>query len=295
MPVLERLRPLAITFFCGLGSFLAACGSGNTDTGVESAPSAVATEHEENGACSDEDEIALTRSPSTGHPSALYVPVEVAGSWGLLHLDSASARTVLFAPEASGWIEEYRWASLGCHERILPGVSGLGSMPDVDGQPVLGMAGADLLLEEPVLLDVARGILLRSPRDPSVAAGTLDVPHTIALGLYVVEATFDGAPVRLILDTGAGHTLWLSDRARPGEVDVVTQDALGQPLVLRQSTVTLGLGGASKQVPLVRTAKFGIVEELSKKMGIQLDGLVGLSALRMVWADSASGVLRVAM
>ncbi len=226
---------------------------------------------------------------------ALYVPVETMGKQGLLHLDTASAQSLLFAPGTSGWIDAYATARLGCSERTLPGYAGLGTLPDVEGRPVLGMGGADLLLREPTWLDVEGARLHRNPTAamPAQPDGGLDVPFRVVQGIVVVEALFDGKAVRLILDTGAGHTTFVDANPRPGETRVETVDALGNPLELFQSTIVLGLGRQSSVVTLVRAPRFDIVAQLSTALGVHLDGLLGLSALRSVYVDGERGLLQI--
>lgn len=226
---------------------------------------------------------------------ALYVPAFVGERASLLHLDSASSTTLLFARDATGWVSDYARATVGCETLSLPGYGGLGVLPDVEGRPVVGMMGADWLTAAPTLLDVDRGQLVRRPRDLGAVDGGVTVPYQLLGGKYLLDVTFDGKPVRVILDTGAGHTVFVDPTPRPGETEIVTEDALGNPLVLHQGTIELAVGGRSKVVTLLRATRFEILEQISAQLGVPIDGLIGLSALRAFYTDHARGVLTLAM
>jgi hypothetical protein len=245
--------------------------------------------------CPLEETIMLTSQQYDGETIALYAPVEVEATPGLFHVDTASLVTFLLAPDAGLWVEDYAKGSLGCRERSFPGRGGLGSLPDVDGLPVLGVAGADLFLQEPVLLDVEGARFIRNPSDLALVAEGTDLPYEVVGGVYVVDAMFDGEPVRLILDTGAGHSVWVNETPRPGEVELTTVDSLGNPLTVYQSTVELAVGGEVLEVTLLRAPVFDVVAALSEAMGVHIDGLIGLSALNALYSDEANGVLRAAL
>lgn len=244
--------------------------------------------------CTGEQALDLVRTEYAGSTLAFYVPVEAEGRSGLLHLDSAGAYTILFAPEAKGWVNDYANVRIGCELGRLPGYGGLAAMEDIEGRPVLGTMGADWFLAEPTLLDVAAGQLVRRPNGRSVT-GSFEVPYRVLQGAIVIDAIFDGKAVSAMLDTGSGHALIVDETPRPGETKITTSDALGNPLVVYQSTATLGIAGHEKVVPILRAAKFDILEELSNQMGVRIGGLVGLSSLRAIETDPAKGVLKLAL
>jgi hypothetical protein len=144
------------------------------------------------------------------------------------------------------------------------------------------MAGVDLLLAEPSLLDIDHARWIRNPEDVSMVRDGIDVPFAIHEGVVVFDATFDGKPVHAILDTGSASTVTIDETPRDGEVEYTTEDALGKPLKVYASSIELGLGGRTRTVPLLRAPGFYIVKTLGEQMHVELAGLIGLSSLHAI-------------
>ena len=160
---------------------------------------------------------------------------------------------------------------------------------------MLGSAGVDLLRGGPSLLDVRGKAWTRRPdaADLTAVDGAVSPPHVWDRGVIVVTAGLDGKPVRLVLDTGAGHSVWIGQQPRPGDVEVVTQDYLGRDLHLFQGTASLELGGVTRSLPVLRAPSFPGVEEDFAQRDIQ--GLLGLSAFDALFVDEPSGTLAIAL
>ncbi len=246
------------------------------------------------GACGDgEETLELVAAEESGIPVALYVPAEVDTRPALLHLDSASWATFVLLEGELRWVEGAATLRLGCEERLVPGMGGLGTMLDVAGLPVMGVAGADLLAATPTHLDVqARKLTRRPPIRPALDGGVA-VTHELVAGVFLVEAEFDDVPVNLILDTGSVHSLWLGVDPEPGDVEIVTEDSLGDPLHVWLGSVALQLGTDTRTVPVLRAPTFRVLEEFAAWLGREVQGLVGLSSIASLFVDPASGTLEI--
>jgi hypothetical protein len=194
----------------------------------------------------DPGEIALYGDPPSS-PLALYVPVVRDGAPAYLHLDSAGAYTLLLT-DAPGWVDDAGVVTLACDEVHLPGYGSLGALDPVGGVDVIGYLGADRLLDRVTLLDVAGRRLRWDPPDGGPVDGGVDVPFDEVQGVMMVDATFDGVPVRLLVDTGSGDSLWLGVDPEPGDQPVTTVEALGDPL-----TVYLGTRRSGSATPRPRS------------------------------------------
>jgi hypothetical protein len=237
------------------------------------------TDTEPEGTACAEDTLRLRATRWQGAPTALYVPARLDGEKVLFHLDSASAYTVLFAQGAElAWIEHAGDVTIGCLNLPLPGYAGLGRLPPVDGLPVVGMAGTDLLLRGPTAIDIAGATLTRHAQAPADWSEHASIPYELVHGEMLVDATFDGRPVRLVVDTGAAHAVWLGEPPQPGDVEVVTEDALGDPLSVWQGSATIGLTGSTWTAPMLRAERFAVLEAVEAQIGEPLDGLLGLSS-----------------
>lgn len=113
--------------------------------------------------------------------------------------------------------------------------------------------------------------------------------------MLIVTACLDGVERSLLVDTGAGHSLMLSEATRPNEVAITTQDALGQPLEVWNAPGVLELGGVRRRVPLLRAPKFDVLERLRERLGVPIDGLLGLTSIRALGWDPATKTLRVSL
>lgn len=231
-----------------------------------------------------------------GWPTSMYVEVTSAGQRGVLHVDTASPYTVLVSEDDEGFVFDAATIEIGCQQRRVATYRGpFGALPDVDGLPVLGSAGVDLFTEAPTLLNVVDGVLITNPNDDEQAAvrDAVEVQHEWAQDVVALRASFDGVQQRLILDTGSGHSVWLGEDRRDGDIEHVTEDYLGRPLTVYEGTVELGLGGQTFTLPILRAPTFPILEDWRERLGGDLGGLLGLSAIDALLIDKQAGTLRI--
>ena len=207
-----------------------------------------------------------------------------------MHVDTASAYSVLVLKPDAGWVDQAGVVSLNCAPWALPGF-GAPALPSVQGLEVLGSLGADIFQSQPMVFDVSRNEVRLGSSDGGVRA---DIE--LVQGVIVVKASFDGRPVRLLLDTGSSDSLWLGAPAKPGDQEVVTTDYLGRELRLYRGSVTLDLGRGPRTVPVFHAPSFPLLESLQMQLGTPLDGLLGLSsfsALGFSKFETGSSELRI--
>jgi hypothetical protein len=90
----------------------------------------------------------------------------------------------------------------------------------------------------------------------------------------------DGKDVRLILDTGSPHVVFLSSTPRAGETRIRGEDGNGEPLTLYESTIDISFGGGpARSVTVDRTESFPTLQKSIADIGEDISGLLGLSAL----------------
>ncbi|MCC7383824.1 MAG: hypothetical protein IT384_18425 [Deltaproteobacteria bacterium] len=147
------------------------------------------------------------------------------------------------------------------------------------GRPVVGVLGTPYFLEGTVLVDFERGSIGRV-RSFHPDSGWVSVPFQKQNNYIFVAARVDGRRVRLGFDTGAPDSLLIGERGRPGDVEALTNDAYGHPVRLfeRPSRIDLG-AGLSFSANVSRTPYFKSIEDSNRRMGIDAQGLLGLSAM----------------
>ncbi|MBT9554916.1 MAG: hypothetical protein IV100_02755 [Myxococcales bacterium] len=241
------------------------------------------------------DSLPLLAETYDGLTTALYAIGRVGATEGAFHLDSASYTSLLFLPVGTGWQDHAADVDFGCRDMPVPGWDGLGTLPNVQGFPVIGMAGIDLFRVAPTRLDVDDATITWEPTDFESRPGAVDLAHEWVQGQLLVEARFDGVDVTVVVDTGAAHSLWLGVEPEAGDVEVTTEDALGDPLTVWLGSATLGLGDESATVPIFRAPSFPVLEQTEARLGRKLGGLIGLSAMRRLYVDAAAGVVAVRM
>jgi hypothetical protein len=250
------------------------------------------------GACGSRESLPLHRIDWAGSPTSIYVEATYEGRDGVLHVDTASASTLVLGAGDAGWVTDAGTVTMGCRAYSVAGFFGkFQALPDVDGLPVLGSAGADRFLEVPALLDVTGRRWIRGPtaEDLGPVAAGVDPPFEIVQGTLLVRASFDGRPVRVLVDTGAGHLLWLGEPGKLGDLETMFYDYLGNQVRAYEGHVMLDLGGETRRLPVLRVPSFPGLEALRDSLGGDLHGLLGLSAIDAMQVDAERGVLRIVL
>lgn len=234
------------------------------------------------------------------------VPVTEDGKPSALLVDTGSPATYVWLPLPAGDAAAPDDAGLGPDEGIAPADASCGTEPDcvpdagsvtlacetleltgfpqaplepVAGRPVVGTIGDDMLLAQPAWLDLAgEQLVFHAPGDPfAQAVGWPATSMTRPYGYIRVEdVSFDGKPVKLLLDTGSPDCLWLGEEPAEGDVEIMGVDALGQPVVMYVSQVTVSIGTWSKTVQVFKVPSFPYFQPLATAAGVQ--GLFGVSA-----------------
>ncbi|HEX8791185.1 MAG TPA: hypothetical protein VF765_09585 [Polyangiaceae bacterium] len=168
--------------------------------------------------------------------------------------------------------------TLGCESLELPGYP-QSPLEPVAGRPVVGTIGDETILAQPAWLDlVGNQLVFHAPGDPFTQAASWPATGmTRPYGYVRVEdVSFDGKPVKLLLDTGSPDCLWLGEEPAEGDVEIMGIDAIGQPVVMYISQVTVSIGAWSQTVQVFKVPSFPYFQPLATAAGVQ--GLFGVSA-----------------
>jgi hypothetical protein len=240
--------------------------------------------------------LALIETRDTGVVERLHVQIVSQGAPAALLVDTGSPTTFLQEPLGSPDPTPNAGAiTLGCAALELDGRPEAADMP-VDGLPSIGTFGVDRLLAGPSELDIVGAQLItHAPGQPFTDASAWPAaPFDVVSGLVLAHVTLDGNPVRLMLDTGSQDVLWLGEQPQPGDVEVDTTDALGNPVALYSGTVDLAIGTWHGTVPVLRAPSFPYFEMTVTALGGNVGGLLGLSAIpTQAIVDGESAMLRV--
>ena len=238
--------------------------------------------------------LVVTGSGST--VDRLYAPVRHKGQDALLMLDTGAAMSFLhMGLKAARYTPKAGSVEIGGYTLELAGRNFDPSTHD--GKPVVGTLGADFLLLGVGDLDLKCGkltVYLGGAKAPGATWPA--VAFDDVQGHVITPVKLDGQALRLMLDTGAQHTLWLGQQGKPGDQTVQTTDAVGNVLTLYLGTASLALGSDPvKQVPVLRAPSFPYLEQTVKILGGNIHGLLGLSSLvgRSIIFDGAASKLRL--
>jgi hypothetical protein len=203
-------------------------------------------------------------------------------------------------PDAScaveqGCVPDSGTVTIGCETLAVPGFAQAGLEP-VAGRPVVGTIGDDMLLAGPTWIDlVGNRVVFHGAGDPfPEAASWPAMSLTRPYGYVGVEGvSLNGTPVKLLLDTGSSAVLWLGVQPAPGDMEITALDALGQPVIMYVSKVTVSIGAWSETVQVYKVPSFPYFQPLATATGV--DGLFGVSAFpKGVVFDTDARKVRVA-
>ncbi len=247
-------------------------------------------------ACATQVLPLLTRAYGT--TERYFVEVVEGNQVKALQLDTGSALTFVFTgagtpdftPNAAGLL-------LGCEVLQLPGRGYAAPNTQVAGLDVIGLLGMEYLLARPTRLDVlGRQLEVLShlpvdlPQNPDARRIPLDNVQQHAL----VPCTLDGDAVRLMFDTGGGHTLRVGVPGRPGDRESQVVDAQGTVFTIYEGTGTLQCGAfGPMEVPVARAPAFPYFEDTVAALGGNLHGLLGVSSFpgQQFFVDGAGSAM----
>lgn len=243
---------------------------------------------------------ASNEIPIVDQGDRLYVPATIAGEQVYFFLDTGSALTfVSLGAGQPNFVPDAAEATFGCNTLSLPGRGGLASLGKVNGKDVVGFMGVDFLVAPNAFLDRQNKTLTAPAPTTAIdaSASWSALAYDDVQGMIIAPVTLDTKPVRLMLDTGAQHTLWLGEQGQPGDTEVTTTDAEGTPLTLYLGTASLEMASrAPVSVPVLRAPSFPYFEKTVMALGGNVHGLLGLSAFqeRRMLFDGGAHVVRLA-
>lgn len=205
-------------------------------------------------------------------------------------IDMGSAVSVAFTKGSGTFIPDAGATTISCVTASLMGYGAPSTETAPNGKPVRGLLGSDLVSRGATLdLRVAEERFFWWKNPPSVPTNATTLPIVMHewmvgdyrdRGLVVSNITLDGAPVKLMLDTGSPRVLILSSTPRSNETIEQTTDGNGNPVTLYVSTTRIAFnGGAEVEVALDRAEHFPLLEDTAQKLGSDVVGLLGLGAL----------------
>jgi hypothetical protein len=194
-----------------------------------------------------------------------------------LLVDTGSQITFLTLPPGSpDYVPDAGALYIGGQLRAMAGRP-YATNESIDGRPVVGTLGADFMLEQPTEIDRTAQRMRRSP--PWDAGSWVALPYENVQGFLYVRVTLDGRAVRIGFDTGSPDLMLDDAGANPGDQEVSSQDAYGNPITFYLGTGQLSWTGEGQTtVPVLRTLSFPSFEDSNKLVGGEIDGLFGLSA-----------------
>ncbi|MGE0784726.1 MAG: hypothetical protein AB7S26_03485 [Sandaracinaceae bacterium] len=226
------------------------------------------------------NEVSLTLTISAGgFADDQLVPITYRGEEGYLAIDTGSPLTFVFGdPDGPTYVDDAGEVEIGCERFGVPAVTleAIGREPFRD-RYVLGILGLDFFASAPSELDYpGRRVVRHLDGRPDFEDATI-VDVAWNGDRIVVEATFDGEPLRLMYDAGSPHTLWVGQMARPGDEEVELNTVDGGSLLAYEGTAVLAFAGETRTVPVWRTERFEYLEEELMELGAV--GLFGVSSL----------------
>lgn len=239
------------------------------------------TDDDDGGAQCQANEFPLALV-NYGDTDRYYVEVTLDGEQVAMQLDTGSSLNFLYQPsDAPPYTPNFADVAIGCEvvsvaARNLP----LGGYT-VDGLDVVGTLGMELLLQQPSLLDIPGERVIRYRDWPDAVANlaAFSVAFDNVQDHALVPMMLDDTEVRMMFDTGGGHTLWIGQEGQPGDQETVVSDAEGNQFTIYTGTGTMTLEAQPpRSIPLARAPSFPYFEETVEALGGNIHGLLGVTA-----------------
>ncbi len=148
------------------------------------------------------------------------------------------------------------------------------------------------------MLDLARDTATRYDDSAGIdgLADMVRLPYTDTKGAWIVDATLDGTPVRLWVDTGTPTTLWMGQEGRPGDQHIVLVDQQNGQTDAYVGSADVQFGDEPGETQTVmRVPVSAYLDGLREYFGVQIDGILGLESLtgRKLVTGAEAGAIRL--
>lgn len=216
-----------------------------------------------------------------GDTDRYFVEVTLDGTQVALQLDTGSSLNFLYQPANSPrYVPDFAEVIMGCETASVDARNIPKSGQFVDGLEVVGTLGMELLLHVPTLLDVSNLRILRYDQWPEdIAAAGYSVAFDNVQDHVLVPVVLDGNDVRLMFDTGGGHTLWVGQEGAPGDTVQQVVDVEGNVFDIYTGTGLLQIGQQEERlVPVARALEFPYFDLTVDALGGNLHGLLGVTS-----------------
>jgi hypothetical protein len=225
--------------------------------------------------------VPLLTTILDGTADAQAVSARLDGEDVYLGFDSGSPMTFIFGdPEGPEYVPDAAMISIGCVDWIVDAIrfEGIGE-ERLDGRRVVGVLGLDFFEEHAIAIDYPRGELVQYRERAPDLAGASSLPVRGLEELRVVtDVVLDGAPLALMVDTGAPSTIVLGMEGRPGDEEIVLGTADGRTWTAYAGDGVLEIPGEdARTVPILRAPELDYVEETVSEVGAA--GLLGMTSL----------------
>jgi hypothetical protein len=259
------------------------CAAASSSPGVTQSTAAETVRHPADPVSSPEA-IPVELTHENRHLERVYVPATKDGLGEHVILDSGTARTWFRLDGATqdftadAFVGRFGDSALSVFGRRVPAFDEI-----VDGRPAIGAIGIDFFSAGPTELDLRNSRLIRYPAHSEVPGGASGWP-AIALqktrGLIHGVVTLDGVPRRVLIDTGAPTSMLLAS-GEPGDTPRTDHDVFGNPFPVWDGHARLELDPrlGSSEIVITRAPKFPHLQETAAAMGVDIEGILGLSSL----------------
>ncbi len=220
---------------------------------------------------------------SFGDTERYYLVAEFDGQSVALQLDTGSGLTFIFTgSQTPDYTPNVGDLVLGCETIPVAGRGFDAPGNSVAGYQVVGLVGMDFLLRQPSLLEVEQRRLTRFesfPSDLVANRGLYETDFESVADHVLLPLQVDGTQLRLLFDTGGGHTLWVGQQGRPGDRESLVRDFEGNtfPIFTGSSSVSVP-GGPLRRVPVARAPMFPYFEDTVRALGGNIQGLAGVTS-----------------
>ena len=218
------------------------------------------------------------RTVSYGDTDRYFVDVTIDGAVETWQLDTGSGITFRYeGTSAPAYTPDLGMLDAGCGALGFAGRALVGGHPGPDGATVSGLLGMDFLLRAGVVLDIER-LVVAHHEAPPAWPDAVRVPFDDVQSHALVPLALDGESVRLLFDTGGGHTLWVGQDGQPGDAVEQVQDAQGTIFSIYVGSGLLELGAIRREIPVARAPEFPYFQDTVDALGGDIHGLLGVTA-----------------